>query len=236
MSIHTICKMMNVSRDTARRDILKLIDHGIAARSYGGISLPTLQNTIKEYRERLKERSDEKERIAEEALTWINENGHYFIDVSTTIRYLVEKIHQKIRVFTHSLDNIALLSEKENVEVYSLGGHLNKQNRFFYQAGCEKYLDTLKFDTTFLGACTIREDGMYYPDEFDASIKQRAVANADRVILLTEYEKFTAPASYSGANWRGASWDQIDMIITDQQPSSEFVKIMTDHKVQLIIV
>lgn len=236
MSIHTICKQLNVSRDTARRDILKLIDHGVASRSYGGISLPVLRNTIKEYRERLKERSDEKERIAQEAMTWINEDGYYFIDVSTTIRYLVEKIHQRIRVFTHSLDNIELLAEKENVEVYSLGGRLDKKNRYFYQAGAAGYLDHIRFDTAFLGACTIKEDGVYYPDEQDAIIKQAAITKSDRVILLTEYEKFDAAASYSGANWRGASWDQIHMIITDQQLSPKFAKMMTEHRVQLIVV
>ena len=48
MSIHEICEMFNVSRDTARRDILKLIDQGSAMRTHGGISLPILKNTIKE--------------------------------------------------------------------------------------------------------------------------------------------------------------------------------------------
>lgn len=235
MSIHAICKHLNVSRDLAREDILKLIEMGEAVRTYGGVSLPA-RCALKAYRERLNESSGEKERIAQEAITWINENGHYYFDASTNIRCLVQKLHQRVTVFTDSLDNIELLSEKENVEVHSLGGRLDKKNRYFYQVEFEKFFDRLHFDAAFLGVYTIREDGLYYPDAEDALIKEKVIARASSVILLTEYEKFDAAGAFTGAKWRGATWDQIDMIITDQQLSPEYVKILTLHEVKLIVV
>lgn len=231
MSIHTICKLLQISRDTARRDILKLLEEGTVMRTYGGISLPVLQHTMKKYQDRLKDYSTEKEQIAEEALTWIKENEFYFFDASTTIRFLAEKVHQKISVFTHSLDNIEVLSAKENVEVRSLGGRLNQKHRYFYQPDCQQQLDRLHFNTTFLGACAIREDGIYYVEEDDTFIKQVVVKNSDRVILLTEYDKFNLSSYY-----KGASWDQINMIITNKQLSPHFIKIVADHKIQLIVV
>lgn len=230
MSIHDICEMFNVSRDTARRDIVKLINQGTAIRTHGGISLPVLKNTIKEYRERIEAYSEEKKSIAQKALEFIEEGKHYFFDVSTIVSFLAQEINKSIWVLTHSLDNIEILSEKEDVQVHSIGGCLNKKNRFFYKSDCENYLDKIRFDTAVIGAASITEDGIYYVDEEDALIKQAAIKKSNVVIVLTEYEKFKCLSYYKGVNW-----DQIDIIITDKTPPSVFLDIIESHDIKLII-
>lgn len=231
MSIHDICEMFNVSRDTARRDILKLINQGTAIRTHGGISLPILKNTIKEYRERIEAYSEEKKNIAKRALDFIEEDKHYFFDVSTIISFLAKEINKPIWVLTHSLDNIEILSQKKDISVNSIGGCLNNKNRFFYKADCISYLDSIRFDRAFLGAASITQDGIYYVDEEDALIKQAAAKKSDTVIILAEYEKFKCLSYY-----RGVNWDQIDIIITDKMPPSAFVKIIESYDIQLIII
>ncbi|OOM82288.1 HTH-type transcriptional repressor GlcR [Clostridium puniceum] len=230
MSIHDICQMFNVSRDTARRDIVKLINQGTAIRTHGGLSLPVLKNTIKEYRERIEAYSEEKKSIAKRAIEFIEEGKHYFFDVSTIVSFLAKEINQSIWVLTHSLDNIEILSEKENVDVNSIGGYLNKRNRFFYKADYVKYFDGIRFDVAILGAAAITEDGIYYVDEEDALIKQAAVKKSDIVIILAEYEKFKCLSYY-----RGAKWEQIDVIITDKIPPTAFVDIIEAYDIKLII-
>ena len=230
MSIHDICEMFNVSRDTARRDIVKLINQGTAIRTHGGISLPVLKNTIKEYRERIEAYSEEKKSIAKKALEFIEEGKHYFFDVSTIVSFLSQEINQSIWVLTHSLDNIEILSEKENIEIHSIGGCLNKKNRFFYKADYVNYLDGIRFDTAILGAASITEEGIYYVDEEDALIKQAAARKSDIVIVLAEYEKFKCLSYY-----RGVKWEQIDVIITDKMPPSIFVDIIESYDIKLII-
>src|SRR5665647_1739506 len=83
LSVHEICKMFDISRDTARRDIVKLVEEGTVIRTHGGITLPGLINTIRNYRERLKAHSEEKRTIADNALMYIKDFEHYFFDVST---------------------------------------------------------------------------------------------------------------------------------------------------------
>ena len=133
MSIHDICEIFGVSRDTARRDILKIINEGTAVRTHGGISLPLLKNTIKEYKERMEAYSEEKKAIARKALEFIQETQHYFFDVSTIISFLSKEINKPIWVLTHSLDNIEILAEKKEITLNSVGGYLNSRNRFFYK-------------------------------------------------------------------------------------------------------
>lgn len=83
----------------------------------------------------------------------------------------------------------------------------------------------------FLGAASITEDGFYYVDEEDAFIKHAAVKKSTKVIMLTEYEKFKRSSYY-----KGASWDEIDVIITNKMPPSTFVQIIETYNIQLIIV
>lgn len=231
MSIHTICEMFSVSRDTARRDILKLIEQRAVTRTHGGICLPILKNTIKDYRERIESYSEEKRRIATRALEFLNEDEHYFFDVSTIIRLLCENLDKRVTILTHSLDNIEILSENKDVDINSIGGYLNKNNRFFYKLDCLEYLKGIRFDAVFLGAASITEDGFYYVDEEDAFIKHAAVKKSTKVIMLAEYEKFKRSSYY-----KGASWDEIDVIITNKMPPSTFVQIIETYDIQLIIV
>ena len=231
MSIHTICDQLHVSRDTARRDILKLLEQGTVTRTYGGISLPVLKNSIKEYRERLQEGSAEKERIAQKAYEFIQKNGHYFFDVSTAVRFLAQKIEKPIWVLTHSLDNVEVLSEKEHVQVASTGGSLQPQDRFFYHPGCTDYIDSLHFDAAFLGTATINKQGLYYTDEEDAFIKKAVIKKSDCVIVLAEADKFNATSYH-----KAAGWEEVDILITNEEPPLDMKRNFMLHKVQVIVV
>ena len=230
MSVHDICEKLDVSRDTARRDILKLIEKGAAIRTHGGISLPIIRNKIEAYKERLQEYSEEKKNIAVKALDFIKDKEHYYFDVSTTVCYLAELIDKKVTIVTHSLDNLQILSEKENVDVYSTGGCLNKSNRFFYGDYTKSYIEERFFDAVFLGAGSIMQKGVYLLDEEDAVIKQAVVKKSRKVIVLADSKKFNILTYY-----KGISWNQIDVIITDKTPPLVFLDIIEENDIELII-
>ena len=231
MSIHTICDRLHVSRDTARRDILKLLEQGTVTRTYGGISLPVLKNSIKEYRERLQEGSAEKEKLAQKAYEFIQPNGHYFFDVSTTVRFLAQKIDKPVWIWTHSLDNVEVLSEKSEAQVSTIGGRLQKEDRFFYHPNCAEYLASLHFDAAFLGTATINKEGLFYTDENDAFLKKAALRHSKCRIVLAEADKFNATSYH-----KAAGWDEIDILITDAEPPLEMKRIFTARHVQVIVV
>lgn len=230
MSVHDICETLDVSRDTARRDILKLIEKGAAIRTHGGISLPILRTTIDAYKERLESYSEEKKDISKKALSFIKEKEHYFFDVSTTVCFLAEFLDKEVTVVTHSLDNIEILSEKENIDVYSTGGRLDKKNRFFYGEVTKEYIKERRFDVFFLGAGAIMPDGIYFVDEEDAVIKQTAAKQSEKVILLADYQKFKTFTYY-----KGLDFEQIDVIITDKTPPLVFLEIIEENDIELII-
>jgi len=231
VSVHDICKMFDISRDTARRDIVRLVEEGTAVRTHGGITLPDFNETIQSYRERLGSHSQGKKNIAEKALTFIKEQGHYFFDVSTTVSYLAKKLNKKVTVFTHSLDNIEILLGNRDVSINSIGGFLNKSNRFFYNLDYKNSIENMHFDAAFIGAAAITVDGIYYTDYEDAFIKQVSIKHSDKVIILGGFEKFDKTAYYKGVNW-----DEINILITDKMPLPIYMDIINSHNIELNII
>ncbi|MBE0344459.1 DeoR/GlpR transcriptional regulator, partial [Paenibacillus sp. 28ISP30-2] len=72
ISNQEICDMLGISRDTARRDFIKLVDEGAAIRTHGGIALPQFKDKIKAYKERVHASSEDKYKIGKIAASYIN--------------------------------------------------------------------------------------------------------------------------------------------------------------------
>ena len=180
------------------------------------------------YEERLNLNIDEKERIVEKAMHFIHNGGTYFFDVSTNVQLLAKKINKKATIFTHSLDNFNILSEKQNVSVNLIDGEFNNKNRFFYREDYKKYFDGIQFDSAFLGAGAIKSDGIYYENEEDAFIKSEVAKISKKVILLAEHQKYQKTNQY-----KGLDLDQIKVIIVDPISVSLFEDIIKSQNIAI---
>ena len=178
------------------------------------------ENNIYSYKERLNLNVNEKKRIVEKAMYFIHNNGTYFFDVSTNVQLLAKSLNKKVTIFTHSLDNFNILSEKEDVIVNLIAGEFNNKNRFFYRTDYKKYFDGMEFDSVFLGAGAIKGDGVYYENEEDAFIKNEVAKRSKKVILLAEHQKYQKTTQY-----KGLDLEQINIIIIDPISVSLFVDI-----------
>ncbi|RYL93062.1 DeoR/GlpR transcriptional regulator [Sporolactobacillus sp. THM7-4] len=230
MSVAEICERFQVSRDTARRDIVKLVGKGAAIRTHGGIALPDLANTILAYRDRLQTFSREKMKIGSEALSFLRQGGHYFLDTSTTVSCMAQQIDQEINVYTHSLDIAEILSHQEKSSVFLFGGALNTVNRYFFDIESVSQLEKIHFDVAFLGAAAITNDGFYYDDKEDAYVKGKVSERSRVTAVLADSKKFIRNSRYKGLNW-----SDVDLIITNETPPSSYVQRADRDETQLII-
>ncbi|WP_026886301.1 DeoR/GlpR family DNA-binding transcription regulator [Clostridium beijerinckii] len=186
------------------------------------------KDNICSYKERLKLNVDEKTRIVEKAVKFIHNNQTYFFDVSTSIEFLSRSLDKKATVFTHSIDNFDILSEKSGMVVNLIDGRFNKKNRFFYKTNYEECLNGVEFESAFIGAGAIKSDGIYYENQEDAYIKREIVKRAKKVILLAEHQKYEKDALY-----KGLSLDQANIIIVDPISISSFSNIIVSRNIKI---
>ena len=230
LSNQEIMEKFNISRDTARRDILKLVDEGVAVRTHGGITIPELFSEIGYYKERINMNSSVKIELAKKASNHSKNKQVCFLDVSTTLNEICDYVKNGIYVVTHSIDNMERLYKKE-CDVNILGGKLNKNNRFLYGAATILQIENIHFDIAFLGAAAIQKDGIYVEDQEDSYIKKKVSERSDLVCVVADDSKFLKTSKF-----KGARLSDIDILITNKMPPKEIVESLKEANVEIEIL
>lgn len=231
LSNQELMERLEISRDTARRDIIKLTEAGKAIRTHGGIARTDFQVRVENYQSRMMQNAEGKKKIGVKAAELLIEQGIYFFDVSTHMPYVCESLNSHMKIYTHSLDNLILLASEPKIQVHSLGGVLQKENRFFYGFEVWEKILNLNFDAALLGVASIAEDGLYYEEEEDAQVKALAAQRAKQVIVMADYPKFQRVSKY-----RAVGLNQIDLLILDREPEAGWKQRLIEEDVQWIVV
>lgn len=223
--------IFNISKDSARRDILRLVEQGLVERYPGGISRPLLKAQIETYSSRLIQRAEQKQAIAKKAAQFLGVGMTIYLDVSTTVYFLASDLREnELLVVTNSMDNAISISQKKSNQVYLLGGYFNAESRLLAGEGVLEQLSSFNFDWAFIGGIGITEQGIFYSELADIHLKQRIIRNSQKVCLLIDSSKFGQESAYK------IPFTGIDRIITDQPLSSAFMKVMAAEEIDIVIV
>ncbi|MDN2452961.1 DeoR/GlpR family DNA-binding transcription regulator [Lactobacillus sp. UCMA15818] len=218
-----------VSQDTARRDIVLLAERGEVKRTHGGILPLDFGNKVPNFQNRLSRFTEQKTKIALEALNYFHAHRVYFVDASTILLKTCQSLNLPMTIITHSLDNCMALAEEGKVNVKVLSGTLDHQNRFFHSSAAITELENVALDTAFIAASGIDEHGIYLLNQEDAEIVGKAVERARRVILVAEHQKFI-----NNSYFRICSPEKISMFITDRELTAAERSIFPEStKIQL---
>ncbi|WKB34788.1 hypothetical protein QS257_12830 [Terrilactibacillus sp. S3-3] len=114
----------------------------------------------------------------------------FFLDASTTIQFLCNRLTKRATVYTNSLDNVELLADKSFLDVHLLGGKLHHKNRFFYSHSMLDQLQDIRFYTAILGVGGFSTDGIYSENLEDSLIKKAVSGCSKRTIVLAETVNF----------------------------------------------
>lgn len=220
--------LLGVSRDTIRRDFALLTLKNQVVRTHGGILPLAKTQTILSFEERLEKLTQEKSEIAQLAYQLITEDKLYFFDVSTAVLKLAQLVDKKVTIYSHSLDNALVFSDKSMVDFHLLGGKFHPKNRFYYSVKEAELLESIHFDVAIIGVAGLKNGEVSFEDETDTHLKSLILKNAKTKILLAEQAKFETQSHYVLANI-----NEFDYFITDKEPSDE-IKALLDPNVKLI--
>lgn len=230
LSKSDIMESLDVSRDTARRDIVKLVEQGLAIRTHGGIAVAELNLEILSYRKRACINQEIKKTLAEFTARFLETFRVCFFDVSTTIATLCDFVPERIDIYTHSIDTLERLSNKR-CAVRMFGGKLNRKYRYCYGSDTLAQIEQVRFDLAVLGAGAFHLDGIYVGEQEDAAIKRKVAERSDTVYVVADDSKF-----YTMGHFRCLNFEGIDKIITNRRPPDELMRRMEKSGTTLEIV
>ncbi|RKD76459.1 DeoR family transcriptional regulator [Sinobaca qinghaiensis] len=231
VSAAVICELFDVSKDTARRDLVRLEEEKRIIRTRGGAILPSRHDQVGDYQQRLQTVSTEKKKIGRTAASLVYDEDKLILDASTTVQACAEYISdQSCTVITNSTHQAAILSSKPNVRIHILGGELHKEQQFLHGESVTDKLSEYFTDTAFLGVVGISEHGLTIAHEEDGMVKRRMIKQAKRRIALADHSKIGVTSFY-----KFADLSEMDVLITDRPPSPSFQKLLSQHGVELLV-
>ncbi|UOK56406.1 DeoR/GlpR family DNA-binding transcription regulator [Bacillus sp. OVS6] len=155
-----ICSLYDVSKDTARRDLVKLEEQKLIIRTRGGAILPSSHTEIKDYQNRLQTVSYEKELIGKKAASLIREGDRIILDASTTVQACAEFIDVKnAAIITNSINQADILSTKPGIHIHLLGENFKRSIVFYMDHQWWKNYQNIRLIKCLLGLLAFLREG-----------------------------------------------------------------------------
>jgi len=230
LSMQNLIDLLDVSRETIRRDITAMAQKGLITKVHGGIVLPAV-GSEPAYSERSGARMTEKARIAARAAEGLAEGLTLYLDSGTTILQLARLIPVgfNVQVFTNSL----VIGEelvKKQIPTYVLGGALRAGELSLSGNIAQEMARAIHVDRAYFGAGAISDKyGVMDYHLEEAALRRVMGHHAKDVIVLADSSKFGKTGVVHVFDWNDVStW------ITDDQLDAAVVERLAPYPVQVV--
>lgn len=235
VSVAELTRALNTSRSTIHRD-LSILEEQKQLKCIRGGAAPILPQASFEpvYMARKDSNVEEKRRIAQAALDFIQENDTIILDSGTTVLELAKllKNFKNIYLVTNDLHEAMELASNPDSTLLVLGGLLRHNHYAVNGMFAEEILKQIRADITFLSADAIDLDvGFMGFSLEELQSKRLMVAASQKTIVLCDHSKFS---SIAFANI--ASFKDVDMIITGKEVDPHILQKLQDMDVQVLTV
>ena len=229
-----LCKSLNVSAVTIRKDLKILEEKGLLFRTHGGASLDNPYINDRPVNEKEKISVIEENEIAEAAASLILENDSIMIASGTTVQALARCIRPKgkLTVITSSLNVTLELIKFREVEVLQLGGYVRHSSSSVVGNYAAYILDNISCSKLFLSVDGIDlEYGLSTTHLEEAQLNKRMLSAAQKIILLVDSSKF-GKKSFA----KICDLEQIDEIITDKGISQSLIEKLEEKGITVTVI
>jgi len=232
--VRELSRSLNISQITIRKDLEYLQSKGLVQRTHGGAlriqSSALLDPTLKE---KQKQHSQEKQRIAEAAVRMVEEGQCVMLDSGTTTTAIAHELKSfsQLTVITNAV-NIAAELTSTNLEVILIGGSLRKNSFSLVGPLAEDVLQEMHADILFLGVDGFDpEVGLTTPNFLESRVNRAMVKAASRVVAVCDSTKFNR-RSLSRIVLPSA----IHCVITDRGLPPETAEILRAQNIEVVLV
>lgn len=225
--------LFSVSSETIRRDLENLEKEGFIKRVHGGAKLEKSNKKYPAFNYREKEYEEEKQEIAENALSHIKEGDSLALDCGTTTLELAKKLtanFKTLTILTNSLKVLNVLSEMENYTIILAGGVFKKNEYSLFGEMTEDNLGRFRIDTAFISASGISLEEGITDLRFDELQTQKKMLEISRnKNILATSSNFDNVCLLNMCDI-----SRIDRIITDSELSEELYTKYTSAGIDIV--
>jgi len=230
--VDQLAAYLHVTPQTIRRDLNQLYDIDMVQRVRGGA---VMKNTVENLGHGARKilMAYEKTAIARLTAKIISGNSSMYLNLGTTTERVAEFLvnHHSILVITNNINIATTLWPHGNVEVMIAGGLIRNSDGGIVGTSTEEFIDRFKPDYAIVGCSAIDDSGEILDyDLREVRITQAILRQARSVILVADSLKPTRTAPIKVGTLK-----DIDILVTDEGVSSEFIELCRHNNVDVRI-
>ncbi len=223
-TVYDLSMSLHTSESTIRRDLARMEQKGLIARTFGGAILKrdsSIDDSSFFLRE--KENLKEKRALAKEASKYIEPNSAIFLDSSSTCLQLVSILQsfKNILIITNGLIIANELISKTKHDVILLGGRIKPSTNSVLGGSTENMLKGYHASLCVMSTSGIdKEFGLSELTEEQSRLKKIMMENASKTIVLADIKKFDKKSLSHTCDIKDVS-----VIITNGEVDEEYKRL-----------
>ncbi|MGB7266951.1 MAG: DeoR/GlpR family DNA-binding transcription regulator [Terracidiphilus sp.] len=228
----TLCRDLDASESSVRRDLDILEGEGLLKRVYGGaVSVQAPPNRAFVYAAESVRLSDVKSRIAKLTAGLIEDGQTVILDGGSTVAAVARELASKsLHIVTNSLPIAEGLESLRNIELTLTGGYLDPRLRVMLGPICEQMLSAIRADTVIMGIGGITETGFTNNNTLVVGSEQKMIEVVSRVIIVADHTKFGRGGMIPVAPLTAAH-----IVVSDAELGSEYVALLRDNGIEVLL-
>jgi DeoR family fructose operon transcriptional repressor len=232
LDLETLCRDLDASESSVRRDLDILESEKVLKRVYGGaVPMQPPGNNPFDFAEESVRFSDEKSRIARLAAGLIHNGETVILDGGSTVAAVARELAAKsLHIITNSLPIAESLEAIRNIELTLTGGYLDPRIRVMLGPFCEQMLSALRADAVIMGIGSVTEAGFSNNNTLVVGSEQKMIEIAGRVIIVADRTKFGRGGLFPVAPLNAA-----DTVVSDRELSPEYIDLLRDNGVEVLL-
>ncbi|PTL83641.1 DeoR/GlpR family DNA-binding transcription regulator [Vitiosangium sp. GDMCC 1.1324] len=223
-----LCRMLQVSEDTIRRDLKELDEAGLLKRVHGG-ALPMTQGSVGRA---FGAPQPAKQAVARVAAGLIRPGQVVFLDGGTTLLEVTRSLPPDLRatVITPSPAVAVALADYAGIEVHLVGGRMHPGSLTLVGAETVEAIRRVRADLCLLGVCSLHSEvGITNVYAEEASTKRAMIESASETAAVLTADKLGAVSPFVVAPASRLTTLVTEAIATEAQ-------LAPFHKLQLRIL
>lgn len=210
---------LDVSVETIRRDLKVLDEKGELIRVHGGAIGKNYKDEGTSFNNRANRNVNDKMDLVDQVISNIYEGSVIGLDASSSSWLVAQALpNMRCTVVTNSINNINVLSGKNNISIISLGGSFSEKYKAFYGIIARKTLAEMSLDVSVISCVGFDElSGVWDSNEYNYEIKKMFINVSEKVILLADKSKYKKKSLLKVCNF-----DEIDIVISNADVNTQF--------------
>ncbi|RIV28104.1 DeoR/GlpR transcriptional regulator [Alicyclobacillaceae bacterium I2511] len=232
LTVGEICRELDASESTVRRDLQDLEELGLLKRTHGGAVALEIASFEPSLLEKDVAFSEEKHTIAELACSLIQPEETILLDAGTTTLEVARILpNYRLTVVTNSLPIAQELSSREAVQLLLVGGEYRPRTGACVGLVAVQTLQKLRVDRVFLGTNAVDVNfGVSTPNAGECATKTAMVDTAREVVLVADHSKLDHVSMF-----QVCSLARLAVFVTDRALPLVYQEECRVHQIQVVV-